>query len=313
MQYYQTNTALGSEVTLSVVDQDDELKVSELFSLMWRTIFNFERQFSRFLPASELSLFNRNAGSRQFISAEFKDILLAAYRLSQETAGLYNPFILPALQAAGYDHSLVPGYENDQQDDHSRKSVVSIDQLKIGSSWAIIPYGTAIDLGGCGKGYLGDLLASLIEKKVIGYWLSLGGDVVTGGVDDSGNGWKVAIQRATQEGEGNIGYVSCPLNKRFAVASSGIIKRHGQKDGKAWHHLIDPRTLLPAITDVHIATICDKSALRADVIASSAVIIGSRQAKTLLKNLGINQALLQLVNKNGRSSQIKCGRIIHLD
>ena len=312
-RYYQKDAALGSEIALCIVSRSGETAANSILRGLWRQLFQFERQFSRFLPGSELSLFNRNAGTKQLISSEFRAILLAARGLGLETGGLFNPFILPALQAAGYDHSLVKGHETDIQDDHSRKSVVSVDHLEIGDDWARIPYGTALDLGGCGKGYLADQLAATVEPSVDGYWFSLGGDIVVGGTNDDGRGWEIAIQKAGQDDRADIGTLRLSASGRHAVASSGTGARHGIKAGRAWHHLIDPRTLATAITDVQLATVADSSALRADVLASCAVIVGSKESLKFLKQSGSDAALVQFKNARDGVVEKHFGRGISVD
>ncbi len=297
---------------ISVVSQDSRSAMHGVFSRLWDRIFEFERRFSRFLTTSELSEFNRNAGTKQPVSAEFWDILVAAQKIGVETEGLYNPFILPVLQVAGYDHSLVRGHEHDRQDDHSRKRVAGVEDLEVGASWARIPPAAALDLGGCGKGYLADRLADDIEERVTGYWISLGGDVVCGGTDDAGHPWQVAIQKAAAGGERDIGRVDVPAGERYAIATSGTIARRGTKNGKPWHHLIDPRTLAPAATDMRLATVCGPSGFRADVLASCAVILGSKQAPEFLRRQGISDALLQAENDQ-RTFEVHFGNAIHLD
>ena len=193
----QTNFALGSEATITLISSQSEQQLSPLFATIWRTIFTFERRFSRFIPMSELCAFNRSAGIKTIVSEEFKDLLLTATSFAKATNGLYNPFILPALQHAGYKTSLVHGYENDKIEDYSHKKVVNIERLEIGNNWARIPYGTAIDLGGCGKGYLADKLRSLVvANNIHGYWISLSGDVATSGVDELGSNHTIYIQDA---------------------------------------------------------------------------------------------------------------------
>ena len=291
-QYYQKQQALGSEVELSLVASLEESGVAALYRELWHIVFQFERQFSRFLPASELSAFNRKPGTKQLVSPAFHDILASAKAIGVETEGLYNPFILPALQSAGYDHSLVRGHEQDSQDDHSYKAVASVDRLEIGSDWARIPYNTALDLGGCGKGYLADILAEKIPSSVSGFWLSLGGDVITSGVNGSGGSWRIAVQDA-HNADRNIGQVAVRPGDRMAAATSGTIVRKGIRAGKAWHHIIDPRTLCPADTDVLLVTVCDTSALRADVLASCAVILGEAEGLRFLRKHGVRAALFQ--------------------
>jgi len=64
MQYYQTCVALGSKTGISLVSALQKTKVDIVYQRLWRNIFLFERQFSRFLPGSEPSAFNRAAASR---------------------------------------------------------------------------------------------------------------------------------------------------------------------------------------------------------------------------------------------------------
>lgn len=291
MNYYQESVALGSKTGISMVSEIAEDEIQIIYKNLWRKIFLFERRFSRFLPGSELSVFNRNAGTKQNISKEFRQLLVAAKEIAIETEGLYNPFILPALQASGYVKSRVPGHETDSVDDHSTKSVVNVENLQIGDDWAQIPYRTAIDLGGSGKGYLADQLKKQIPESVTGYWMSFGGDIAVGGKDDNKHDWQVGIELATSPGQ-NVGDVS--VTKPIGIASSGTTVHRGVNNGKSWHHIIDPRTLKPAVTDVLLASVVDESVMRADVFASCAVILGSDQALKFLKKHKVQAALLQL-------------------
>lgn len=312
MQYHQEQIALGSVAKISIVSDLGSDIIMSFFTELWRTIFQFERKMSRFIPASELSMFNRNSGIKQIISPEFRNILIEAKNIAIETKGLYNPFILPALQNVGYKHSMVKGYENDTVDDFSNRTVADVSKLEIGDDWAIIPFGTALDLGGCGKGYLADKLSDYLKDKVDGYWISLGGDIICGGHDGDGNDWEITLQDAFLP-ERYIGKICKKDHDVLAVATSGVITRKGKKLGKAWHHLIDPTTLKPAKTDVLIATVVNPSAFRSDVLASCAVILGSKAAPNFLKNHEIYEALLQCVGEKKEPVNIQIGKNIKVD
>lgn len=304
MQHYQECVALGSKTGLSLVSDASQAKMESLYRQLWRDIFLFERRFSRFLPDSELSTFNRNAGMKQLVSSEFRDIMIVAREISNKTDGLYNPFVLPALQAAGYSHSRVPGYEQDAVDDHSHKSVTSINRLEIGDNWARIPYGTALDLGGCGKGYLADQLRDKLPDTISGYWFSFGGDIAVGGHDEHDQPWSVTVQSADDSSK-NIAALTVVTNS--GIATSGTTVHNGKKAGKSWHHIIDPRSRRPAETDVLLATVHADSALHADVLASCAVILGSKQGLQFLKRQKVNAAVLQCRASNGEADIVRFG------
>lgn len=307
----QTRLALGCDTMLAIVSDMTADEADRLFKKLWKQVYVFERRFSRFLPMSELSTFNRTTGLKTPITPEFKDLLTSAKQLGVKTNGLYNPFITPALQRAGYMKSAVPGYEHDSTADYTIRRVVGVERLNIGDDWAQIPYGTALDMGGCGKGYLADQLGKILKNyKVQGYWLSLGGDILTMGRDENGNNITLDIQNANQPSHTTDWIIECPTNS-FAVATSGTFRRIGQDVKNNWHHIIDPTTLEPAKTDIRLATVCAETAAWADVLASCAVIVGSYKAPAFLKKHGVKSALLQGIDSDGVVFEKVIGAHIH--
>lgn len=295
LTYYQSRVALGSRASLALVSDADEAVVNEYFRRLWLALLKFERRCSRFLPASELSQFNRSAGLKQQISPEFREALMAAAAMAAVTDGLYNPFILPALQRAGYLHSMVSNHEHDPVDDFSDRSVPMADKLEIGDDWARIPYGSAIDLGGCGKGFAGDMLADMAEAlpSIQGFWFSLGGDVVMGGHSESGERWTVDMEDLREGHTGMAGRAHAPGARRFAVATSSITVRKGVHNGRAWHHIIDPRTNEPAQAVTATASVCTDRLLEADVFASCAIIFDAEAAIGFARAKAVRGLLLQ--------------------
>lgn len=165
-----------------------------------------------------------------------------------------------------------------------------------GEDWVRIPYGTAIDLGGCGKGYIGDQLADMMPEWVSGYWLSLGGDLIASGTDDNNEQWKIGIQSAANPDQ-NCGIITIPATGRYAIATSGTMHRKGVKAGKVWHHLIDPRTLQPAVTDMRMATVGAPTGLEADVLASCAVVLPHSEGYDFLQRHHVATAVLQYFDR----------------
>jgi thiamine biosynthesis lipoprotein len=66
--------------------------------------------------------------------------------------------------------------------------------------------------------------------------------------------------------------------QRFGLATSGTSVHRWVHDGRVSHHLIDPRTGRPAVTDVVQATVLADSAGAAEIAAKSIVIAGSDPA-----------------------------------
>ncbi|MCA9325569.1 FAD:protein FMN transferase [Candidatus Saccharibacteria bacterium] len=305
VQFHETKMALGGDATIVIV-ANQHRDMTAIFNELWRVIFTFEKQFSRFLPQSELSQFNTRAGLWVPISDEFADLLKTTIKLSQFTGSLYNPFILPALQRSGYTHSAAPGYEADRDQDYRHRAVVPIDKLTVRDNQACIPYGTAFDLGGCGKGYLADTLADLLDDAGFhSYWISLSGDMVTSGHDEHGSPWRTVIQNAYSD------QIPAPVfvqtdGSRHAVATSGTLRRVNQKlSGK--HHIIDPSTGLSAKTDIRLATVVTTNATEADVLASCAVLTGSKDSEDFLRARRVEAGYIQTT----QSETMAFGQYLH--
>ena len=120
--------------------------------------------------------------------------------------------------------------------------------------------------------------------------MSFGGDIVGQGHDADNEYWNVLVDNTTSSDES---FYIPTYGHRFAVATSstGVIK--GDSNGKAWHHILDPRTGTPANSDISQATVLHESAVKADVLASTAIILGSSLAKDYLVDHGATAAVLQ--------------------
>ena len=115
----------------------------------------------------------------------------------------------------------------------------------------------------------------MMESLSKDYWLSLGGDLVVAGTDDSGQPWPVGIQNPFAHDHDFVKLIPPP--GRWGVATSGTTKRHGVKDGVPWHHIIDPRTNKPSDSDVIAATVIAPEAVLADALAKVVLLRGTAE------------------------------------
>lgn len=303
-RYQQYFKALGSDVYITLVTDKNQLYADWLFKRLQKYIVDFEKRFSRFLPDSELTNFNNLAGERTLTSNKLHELLIMAKNLAEETKGLYNPFILPALQKAGYVGSWPKPEDFQGMPNFEKRKVVTIDKLTIGETWARIPKNTALDFGGIGKGYLLDELASrLLKEKLTGYWLSLGGDIICSGHDIKNQKWSIAVQSALEPNK-NIETIINKTGENLAIATSGVTKRKGINNGENWHHIIDPTTGKPVNTSILTATVTAKEAVIADVYAKCVVIAGAEFAQQY-KHKGKIQAFIVQTKEKTNVSKTK--------
>lgn len=287
-RYQETKRALGSEAILTLIPKDSNTPMAAIMSELWQEISLFEATFSRFQPDSELTLVNHHAGKKTEVSPEFIALVSTAKDFAALTDDLYNPFILPTLQAAGYVGSWPEPDKASPMTDFRHRGVAPAEALEIGADWVRLPRGTALDFGGIGKGYLLDQLVELLSKRgLAGYWLSLGGDIICSGMDIDNQPWRIGLQQAA--GPDIAGYVNNEDGRQLAVATSGITKRRGEN----WHHLIDPRTGEPATTTILTASVCMPTATEADVLAKCVVILGHDDGIAFISQHEMLGALVQ--------------------
>lgn len=136
-----------------------------------------------------------------------------------------------------------------------------------------------IDLGAVAKGYIADAVAEfLIDRGVKGALIDLGGDVVTVGYRQDGSPWRIALQMPYGDADDWIGVVEVAGS---AVVASGIYQRQFEEDGIMYHHILDPTTGMPVVSDVVSATIIAENAIVGEGLSTIAVLVGSERASEL--------------------------------
>lgn len=282
--FSQSCDTLGSTVELWVA-ADDQAHAERWFIELWDMVHVFNNRFSRFIDTSELSILNRQAGTRVPISIAFKQVLERTKFFSALTDGLFNPFVLPNLHRAGYTTSMtVNTHHSSRYDD---RIMAKYTELEIGEDWVRIPQDTAIDLGGIGKGYLADELAAHLVQHTNDYCLSLGGDIHISGKRPEGS-WVVDIETLPSTQHVSASYMNAKTP--YGIATSGTTR---SKAHKAQAHIIDPRTGTPVESDYSTATVAAADTTTADVLASCMLISGTEFAEDMIAKGYARAVLLQ--------------------
>lgn len=289
--FMQFAEALGSTVELRILT-DSVDQAEALCKKLWKRIEGFERAFSRFIASSELSTVNSQHGQPVAVSDEFMLILKESEDFNTRTEGLFNPFVLPALQRAGYTSSLTAS-GGQIASDYRQRAVPQFSDIKISGSSVQIPENSALDFGGIGKGFLADRLAELAQGYTINFCLSLGGDMVLSGHNQGGSLWEVAVQSARKSTQ-NVANVVCEKTS-YAVATSGKVR---SRNKQRQIHSIDPRTARPSESDCSMATVVARDAVTADVIAGCCVIGGKEFAQKMHQSSDVFGILLQSKDGN---------------
>ncbi len=249
-----------------------------------------EARWSRFRPESELSRLNAAGGAPVVLSSETLALVSLAVESWRLTGGRFDPTVLPALRAAGYDRDFaaVPRDTADPVPDAvPAPGCAAVHMDPVVGSVQLDP-GVALDLGGIGKGFAADLVATeLLAAGAAGALVDLGGDLRAAGVPPEQGGWLVEVDHPLDgQGAGMLAVVD------GAIATSTRVRRAWTRAGRVMHHLIDPRTGAPADHGLASVTVVAGETWRAEVLAKAALIAGPVEGARLVVDAGVTGLLV---------------------
>ena len=121
----------------------------------------------------------------------------------------------------------------------------------------------SLDVGAVAKGYATEQVARYFESQgVKSLLISVGGNVRAIGekLTPAANGdkrWTVGIQNPDKE-SAQTELMNVMINGRSLI-SSGIYERYYTVDGVQYHHIIDPKTLMPSVYFAQVTILCRDS------------------------------------------------------
>ena len=273
--------AMGTDcVVAATVQRADESRARRALAAGREEVEACERVLSRFLTGSDLSRLNRSCGNWAHVDERLITALRMALRAREETRGKFDPTILPALTAAGYDRSfeLLDGRPPGPAHAWHPAATVEIDRER---SSARVEAGAAVDLGGIGKGFAASraLLAMRTAwLELPGGLVDLGGDIAVWGATPDGGPWRLAVADPRLPG-GEFATIAIDDG---AVATSGRDQRRFGPDGRL-HHLIDPETGRPADSGPVAATVVGPEGGEVEAYATALAITPVSEAAACLR------------------------------
>ena len=271
-----------------VVVADDEGDADALLEAAAARLDELEARWSRFLPGSEVSRLNAAAGAPVVVSPDTMLLVERAVTGWLRTAGRFDPTVLPALVAAGYDRTFddLPADAGAGATPQPSPGCTGIAIDPIVHS-VRLPHDVAFDAGGIGKGLAADLVAAqLCLAGARGVCVNIGGDLRVEGHGPRGNGWTIDLDHPL--GAASPGRVHLEVG---AVASTWRTKRSWGNDDSR-HHLIDPTTGAPAFTGLAGVSVLAAEAWWAEVLAKAAFLAGPEAGAALIDEHGAAALLI---------------------
>jgi len=264
-----SSRALGTGVRVGVTD---ETALAAADRVVARWLLDIDTACSRFRDDSEIARVNRAAGARVSVSDLCLQVVRIALQVAESTGGLVDPTVGAAMERIGYDRdfseivdegdaprgSAAPGWESVEVDEEA--ATVSV------------PAGVHLDLGASAKAVAADRAAQDASAVTgVGVLVSLGGDIAVAGAPPAG-GWAIRVtddHDAALDAPGQTVSIS-----RGGLATSSTTVRRWRRGAAEVHHIVDPRTGLPAATRLRTVSVAAASCVDANAASTAAIILG---------------------------------------
>ncbi|MDQ1484660.1 MAG: FAD:protein transferase [Actinomycetota bacterium] len=266
--------ALGVDVSLLVTDAS---AIAAATALLQDELHKLDLACSRFRSDSELTAVNARAGELVQVSATLAAAIEVALHVARLTDGAVDPLLGTSLVALGYDRDFAAVPRQSRAPVRTVRlahwSQIELDPI---AGTVRIPPGSALDLGATAKAWGADRAAALIQRMVGGGVLvNLGGDIATAG-DAPAGGWSIRVQDRPGGVADEPDGPSCTISiQAGGLATSSTTVRRWQRGGSWMHHLIDPRTGMPATSPWRTVSVAAPSCLLANAASTAAFIRGT--------------------------------------
>jgi FAD:protein FMN transferase len=243
-----------------------------------------DRTCSRFRDDSDLSLANARAGRWTTVDPLLVAAAEVALGAARITDGLVHPLLGRPLVALGYDRDFGLLHDTGEAVAVTPPTLDSWRELGLRGDEVRVPAGTALDLGATGKGFAADLVAHALDAELRAPALvSVGGDLALSRPD--GTPWPVSVSERPGDPA-----VLVHLEQGGLATSSTRVRRWARA-GTSYHHVLDPRTGLPARVVWSTVSCLGGTAVGANTASTAAIVLGDA-APDWLDSHGVSARLV---------------------
>ncbi|MBA5851243.1 FAD:protein FMN transferase [Clostridium sp. cel8] len=283
----KTKYMLGTICTINVYDEKDETAVDKAFE----RIKKIEDKMSVNKSGTELDKVAENAGKKYVkVSDDTFYVLKKGKYYSEQSKGVFDITIGPLVKlwGIGTDNAKLPS----SQEIESKKELVNYKDLLLdekNKKVMLAKEGMSLDLGGIAKGYAADEATRILRENGVEHAIvNLGGNVVVLNNNVDGNPWRIGVQDPFESRGDAVGVLN-ETNK--TVVTSGIYERYFKKNGKIYHHILDPFTGYPMDNNLASVTLITSVSINADAMTKNIFHLGVEKGLEYVKNIDNLQAV----------------------
>ena len=280
----RTVTVFDTVVTITVYDKDSE----DVLDACVAKCEDYNARFSRTSEGSEIYELNHADGEPVTLSGDTVDLIQKGVEYSRLADGKFDITIAPLSDL--WDFKNNTGTVPDDAAIQEAKRHIGYENVRVdGNTVQLLDPEAAIDLGGIAKGYIADQLKAYLKEQNVSHALiNLGGNVLALGGKPDGSDYNIGIQKPfAQNGEA----ITSVKIKDQSVVSSGTYERYFEKDGKIYHHILNPFTGYPYETHLQQVTIISDASVDGDALSTTCFALGLEEGSKLIKSLDEIEAI----------------------
>lgn len=281
-EYKKKVSMLGSPFEITVVAKDS-IEGNYFIELAISEFKRIENQISDWIPTTQISLVNKNAGIQAVkVDSEVFDLVARAIKISELTDGAFDISYASMDKIWKFDGSM----KAMPSDDAIKKSVAKIGYKNIilnkqDQSIFLKIEGMKLGLGGIGQGYIADKVKDkLLANGCLSGIVNVSGDINAWGKQSNQKPWTVGIVNPMNK---NKVFATFPL-ENSSVETSGNYEKYVIFNGIRYSHIIDPRSGFPAQGVVSVSVFAKQTEI-ADALATGIFVLGVEVGLNLVNQL----------------------------
>ncbi len=290
--YEKEKVALDTLVSIKVYGEENR-QVEQAVDLAIKEIEKVDKETDYYDPRSDISQLNKNAANNSNTpvpaSAHLVEIISTCKELSRLSGGAFDLTLGPVIELWNF------GGKGRVPSAHRLGNALALADmggLKVDRKKSTVLFRRLhmqLDLGGVAKGYAADRAVDILKRKGIDSALvTTGSTTVVLGAKPDGKPWLVGIQHPRKEGK-TLGTLELTNEN---VSTSGDYQRYFVRNGKRYHHILDPKTGLPANRCRSVTIVTKKSCTEADILSTAVFVMGASKGLDLLETLADTEGII---------------------
>lgn len=267
---------------------DQAIKAKEVMNHIESYCNLMDDRLSVFKETSEVSNINKMSGIESVkVSQDTFEIIKIAKKIGKVTDGAFDITMKPVVDLwfNARKEKSIPSKENIKETlgKVNYNDIILKERQK---SVMLKNKGEQIDLGGIAKGYIIDKIKEIIiENGFSNAIINLGGTI-----SNIGEKRKIGIRNPfTPMNQNSKQEIIMELeSKDDDIVTSGVYEQCIEKNGKIYHHILNPQTGFPADTEIISATLIGKNGAELDSLATACLVLGLEKSNKLVNGKKIN-------------------------